>query len=111
MGTTHWVFLGLIAAAYVGMCVRIARRVGRTGRNPVAWFFITLVLTAIPAGVVLLRRGASQPRPASEREPAEERLRRCPHCGGFLDCLESGPGAGPGICPHCGMKTEKEHLA
>ena len=39
---------------YVLMSIRVAMQVKKIGHNPVTWFFITLFLTAIPAGFLFL---------------------------------------------------------
>ena len=107
-----WWLVGLIAA-YVLLCVRVALRMKRIGRSPVAWFFITMLLTALPAAIVLLRHHKRQAlqQPARESRPASlEGPLRCPHCGRVIVELVEAPG-GIATCPQCGLPVERERPA
>ena len=109
MATNQWVLIGVLALLYVVMCVRIARRVGRTGRSAVLWFFTTFALTALPAAIVLMRHQAAQLRKTPADAPnaaSEDRGARCRHCGAVLT---TGPT--DNTCPHCGMILNEDHLA
>ena len=105
--STYWIMLALVAAMYVLMCIRVARRMARIGRSGVAWFFISFFLTAIPAAGVLRQhnRQARAPAAGSADHPA----RRCRHCGA-VPGDRVGPDE-PAVCPRCGMKLEEETLA
>lgn len=98
-----------IAVLYVITCVRIARRVkSATGRSAAVWFFITLVLTAVPAAIVLLRHYRRMKYPSRKQDLPP---RRCRHCGRVLTEKNLDDVIDQQTCPHCGMKIDKDHLA
>jgi len=113
-----WTCLALVAGLYVSASVRIARHMGRLGRRPWVWFFITLLLTALPAAVVMLRGGsprdkrptAPQTGEATESAGAGPPAARCPHCGGILDAAERRDQT-PRLCPRCRLPLEEGRLA
>ena len=93
----QWVFVGLMIACYLAICFRTAMRMARTGRNLWKWLAITVLLTSIPATVVLLR---DQVRRGPLRRGGVGA--RCPECGMRLD--EMPPYThddGTDRCPHC----------
>ena len=102
-----WAVIGAAGALYVAMSIRIARRMGRIGYNPIAWFFINVAMTAVPAMIVLLHRQNRQIELQSSDGP-----RRCRHCDAVLPAAldRTGP-SGIAECPSCGMKLDEEHLA
>jgi len=105
-GNTQWVVIALVAAMYVVMCVRVARRMAHIGRSGAAWFFISLFCTSIPAAVLLKRhyhRGGADERNSSRP------TRRCRHCGAVLGD-EAAPN-GRARCPQCDMTLNEETLA
>lgn len=102
----YWTILALVAAMYVVMCVRVARRMARIGRSGLAWFFISFFCTAIPAGRVL-RRHYRQAKAAGKGAPRA--VRRCRHCGAVLG--DDAPARGRDVCPQCDMKLNEETLA
>jgi len=105
-GSTYWIVLALVAAMYVIMCIRVARRMVHIGRSGVAWFFISLFLTSIPAARALRRHY----RQARSADRANRRAAgRCRHCGAVLG--ESTTDSEPAVCPQCGMKLTEETLA
>ena len=105
MSNFQWVLMALLGVLYVVLCVRVAIRVGKAGHSAVMWFFITLIFTAIPAYLLVLRRWMRR----AGAEANQSSPRRCRHCGGLLvDPPSDGQGA---VCPHCGMSLDTEHLA
>ncbi|MCD6364275.1 MAG: hypothetical protein J7M14_00190, partial [Planctomycetes bacterium] len=105
MSEVQWGLMALLGVLYVVLCVRVAIHVGKAGRSAVKWFFVTLLCTAIPAYLLVLR-------PWMRRAGAEANQsspRRCRHCGGLL--VDSQSGDQGALCPHCGMSIETEHLA
>ena len=120
-----WTLIGLLAAINLLSAVRVAFFMRRMGRPAVPWFFVTLLLTAVPYTVYALYcnfgwllRGrddeeARRPQPLDgpHAKASRGRPRRCPHCGHVIDPAEpSGPSAVP-TCPHCGMVLEEKTLA
>ena len=102
----HWAIFALVAAMYVVMCLRIARRMARIGRSGVAWFFISFFCTAGPAAIAI-RRHCSDAEPPDQDD---DRARgRCVHCGAVLG--RTADPAGGDLCPECGMKLDQENLA
>lgn len=106
---------------YIVTVIRVARWARRTGRNPVLWFFITLLFTAIPAAVVgviaqlqhqvsAYRGSAGRPggRPAPQQRPQPPA--RCPHCQHLLpaEMDQAGPVS---TCPYCRQRLDGERLA
>lgn len=91
----HWILLGLLAFLYVVSCLRVGMRMSAIGKNGVMWFFITLVLTFIPALIVLRLRARTTASPRIFTE-----ARRCPHCGEVL----TGADAYGEQCPRCRMQ-------
>ena len=104
---SRWILIGILASLYVVMCARVARRVARTGRSFPAWFFISLVLTAVPAAVVLLRHQFSG-KAAARGSPS---LNRCRHCGHLLEGGPSNHEEPVRTCPNCNMRINEETLA
>lgn len=107
MSDSQWLLMAILGVLYVVLCVGVAIRMGKAGRSAVAWFFITVVFTAIPACLLVLRRTARRAR--DEADHIRQAPRRCRHCGGLL--VEESPQGGGELCQHCGMTLETEHLA
>jgi len=120
-----WTLIGLLAAINLLSAVRVAFYMRRMRRPALPWFFVTLLLTAVPYMVYALYcnfgwllRGRDheqarrhEPFGAPPREVPRGRPSRCPHCGHIIDPAEpSGAGAVP-TCPHCGMVIEEKTLA
>jgi len=104
---TVWAVIAAAAVLYVSTSVRVARSMGRIGRSRTAWFFITLVLTAVPASVVLLRHHRRAAEGWTVDGPA-----CCRHCGALLGSSpDPAPPSAVTECPSCGMKLDEEHLA
>lgn len=115
----------LAAGAYVFTCARIARHAGRLGRSTVAWFVITLGLTALPAMVLFLtefyRRkrvanmnpGDSGPANQEANPPAPPLPDRklCPHCSRSVRMGELDRSSGSPTCPYCGMIIDEANYA
>lgn len=108
----QWTVIALLAVMYVFTCVRVAMHMRRLGRSPVAWFFVTLFLTAVPASVVMLREYRRR-RDAAAAGPgrADPDAVRCPHCGAVI----AGPGketpSGVVICPECRQPLGEDRYA
>lgn len=98
-----WSLLVVAGGLYVMLCVRVARRVGATGRSTAKWFFITFAFTAIPAAVLLMRIA----RDNKKGKTARQAPGRCRHCGGLIVQDESAER----LCPNCGMKMDEDNLA
>lgn len=90
----HWILLALLVILYLVSCLRVAARMGAIGRNPVLWFLLTLVLTFLPALIVLRRHS----RTASMFGGFADAT-RCPHCSEVL----TGADACAERCPVCRM--------
>ncbi|HOF19478.1 MAG TPA: hypothetical protein PK082_11255 [Phycisphaerae bacterium] len=95
------ILLIALGILYVASCVHMARYARRTGRNAWLWFFLTLLLTAVPVTlyfyvVYFLQRRRELSGPTG-------RLRRCPHCRRLIS-----PGTPLGACPHCRMPLGDE---
>ena len=107
LADSTWAVIGVAGALYVVMSVRIARNMGRIGYNPIAWFFINVVATAIPAMIVLLHHRSRQCGLRSSDGPG-----RCRHCNALLPAtLDRTEPSGIAECPSCGMKLDEEYLA
>ena len=114
----HWPLLGLLAGLYLFTCVRVAHQARRIGRNPVAWFFITLFLTAIPATIIFVRDQSSAQRRsgggggcANDASGGQERaISRCPHCQYMISPAERDTSAGVTVCPRCELPIDNEEL-
>ncbi len=112
----QWGLTCLLAILYLFTCARVAAAMKQAGRNPLAWFFITLCLTAVPATIVLWidrYRSLKSPRESrAEREPRKPPgPRRCPHCQAVIPGeLPAGPD-GTATCPDCGLTIDEVHLA
>ena len=105
---SRWLFIAVLAGLYVLTCVRVALQAGKGGRSTVRWFFITLIFTAIPAAIVIVRD-----RRRIKTASCSATIARCRHCGQFLSGeldIETDE-MGEKICPHCGMKLDEVHLA
>ncbi len=50
----RWPIVLLVIIFQIFLSVRVSRQMGRAGRSATRWFFITLFLSAIPAGIVML---------------------------------------------------------
>ncbi|MDY6913884.1 MAG: hypothetical protein SVT52_05455 [Planctomycetota bacterium] len=98
----QWFVVGVLGLLYVITCLRVAMLARRLGRKPVAWFFITLFFTAIPAVAVLCRR-SKQP----SNEP-DESATTCPHCRQLISRAELNKAAAVTRCPRCGMAFDDE---
>ena len=114
----RWVLVAGLAALYVLTSVRVALSFRRTGRNPVAWFFITLFFTAVPAAVYMawchFRHGGQATPDAADSARAKEDLsaaRRCRHCGTVITDEQRPAPAGIRTCPNCRLPIEEDHLA
>ena len=114
----HWPLLGLLAGLYLLTCVRVAYQARRIGRSPVAWFFITLFLTAIPATIIFVRdqsavqgpSRAGKGRANDASRPQERAIVRCPHCQYVIGRAERDASAGVTSCPRCELPIDNEEL-
>ena len=111
MTTTDWILVALAATVYLATCARAAMAARRLGRRPLAWFWITLLGTAIPAMIVFgldMRRRKRELREARARQAVAPL--RCPHCQAILGAEEHG--AGPlKVCPRCRLSIDEVKLA
>jgi hypothetical protein len=135
--TTHqWVLVVLLVACYLAICVRTAMRMARTGRSFWKWLVISVLLTSLPASLVLVReqvaairaprRSARAGRPAPPPEPAdtppdqapideepskEDKLIRCAQCGKRIRPADVDRTGGLPACPSCHLPIDEEKLA
>ena len=126
----------ILAVVWVGVAMHAGLSMRRYGRRWWVWFWVSTVLTVIPAAVCsyveyfrelrrqqrLAQAGAPGQEPAAGDEAAPDGgAGRCPHCGAVLaeQSGRAGPPAAPDrqmpadqkTCPFCGMALEDEHLA
>jgi len=121
LSNADWLLIGAIAAIHLLSCVFVAALAARTGRCPVAWFCIALVVTAPLAVVIFLIRtrrqtaGGEASRTASEAAGAgpvpSGEFRRCPHCGKAIALGVMKSPSGVNVCPNCRLVIDREHLA
>ncbi len=74
--TFWWIMVGGLALLYVIATVRIAMSARRLGRNPVAWFVISLLFTALPAMIVFHGDHANAQRTAAKRAARDRKAKR-----------------------------------
>ena len=117
LSQSEWGLVFVLLIAYVLSCARVAAMMRQVDRSPVRWFFITLLLTAIPATLLLwwhrYKALSGTGREEDEEEPGSPDKaavgRRCPHCQAVL--TRDDPPAGSDLCPKCGRKIDEAHLA
>ena len=133
------VIVGL-AAVYVFFAYRVSRQMARSGHNQWLWFVLSVLLTSLPAAIVMTherfswlwkrnqeeqarrsRRGAGDAPADAENQQDElaadgadsdvPGMIRCPHCRTLF--VPVGPADPSGLtpCPRCGQTFEPEHLA
>ena len=119
----QWLLVGLLAALYLMTCFRVAFAMGRIGRSRVKWFFLTLLLTAIPAMIVMWRyrvaamtpaRRVDAPRDSAPRGRASREAggaTTCPHCQELIHPEELSSSAGPCVCPRCRLPVGEDATA
>lgn len=106
----HYLIAAMIAV-YLIMSVRVALRMGASGRSFWKWLLITVFCTGVPAMIVLGRgrrprrqgvaAGGGNRRGAGDGPPL-----RCPHCNRPVARDEIDSTSGVGVCPHCGMPMD-----
>ena len=118
----QWLLVAVLAALHLATCYRVPRWAKLTGRSPLLWFSITLLLTSVPAAIVCWRDRKDSSRqaaacrriaPSATAGDENSSQRRCPHCGVDMNLpgakLESLDGAD--VCPHCGLAVGEDFLA
>ena len=102
----------LIAAGvmYLLLCLRIALHARRLGRNAIAWFFITLFFTALPAMILFIRSSiqAQKKNSGQTASPDSGKVTRCRHCGHILAGSKPAAVGGVKTCPGCNMILDEE---
>lgn len=91
--------------------LRVVEHARRLGRNPWAWFAVSLLATPIPFLWITARaqgRAIARERQGGAKARAAG-LTKCPHCRKFFDRRELAGGGGR--CPLCGMALPKENHA
>jgi hypothetical protein len=109
---TRMIF-GIAAVFYVFLSVRIALHARKRGRSALAWLFITLFFTAVPALVMFIAdwlRWRRQRRSGAART-GPPRLLTCRHCSGTFGPAELDRSSGAPVCPRCGMIFNEDILA
>lgn len=124
MSTLDYMLLGLLVLMYLFMCVRVAMAAPALDRSAVRWFFISLLLTAIPALIVFsleIRRRRRQLLDQLRRQSQELEgrdlaaadggsVRRCVQCGRFY-LPDQRPPQERDVCPHCHLKSQGSDIA
>ncbi|MGA2265090.1 MAG: hypothetical protein ABSH10_01500 [Phycisphaerae bacterium] len=107
-----FVTVGLLAGCalgvHAGTCTVAAIRMHKAGRGGLKWFFISLVVTAAPAWVILARQAKRSGGAA--HGVAAGGMRLCPHCLHRITPEELAA-APAGVCPRCGLAMDEVHLA
>jgi len=64
---------------WIGLCVAVAMGAGKRGKNPVAYFFLSALLSPL-VGLIILIAGAPAPPPVTKPRSTSARW-KCPECG------------------------------
>ena len=117
----RWVLIGMLVLFHVLACVRMARRMGQTGRSVPTWFLITFFFTGVPAMIVLYRDPARRAGPRSRRprdQPSAPYVDldhkppiRCRHCRQLVPPEAVDDVDGLAACPFCGLPLDEVPLS
>jgi len=102
--------IALMVACYLAICVRMALRMRRAGRNFWLWLAVTICFTGIPAVLVYfhdrMKQLQSPPRRRS-RPAASNATSRCRHCGRRYRGDEVDDLDGVATCPNCHLPLDE----
>jgi len=117
----QWILIAALVVVHLVSCYRVPRWAKLTGRSPVLWFFMTLLFTSLPAGIVHQfdrvrgsrdrSPGDGPRRDGSQNNQAGASPGRCAHCGERIAPGQGENTHGVLTCPNCGMVIDERHLA
>ncbi|HOD81419.1 MAG: hypothetical protein BWX88_05318 [Planctomycetes bacterium ADurb.Bin126] len=132
--------IAALLVVYVFFAYRVSRQMARNGHNQWLWFVLSVLLTSLPAAIVMTHERFSwlwtrtreeqarrsgrivDPGPA-EAESQQDELAddetgsdvpgmiRCPHCRTLFAPVGPADPSGLTPCPRCGQTFEQEYLA
>jgi len=132
--------IAALAAVYVFFAYRVSCQMARGGHNQWLWFVLSVLLTSLPAAIVMTHERFSWLWKRTQEEQARRSRRiaggapdepgnrqdeqaadqaagdvpgmiRCPHCRTLFAPVGPADATGLTPCPRCGQTFEREHYA